>query len=219
MAATASNALGEGVASARVAVAAVAAPGAPRAVTVTPGAGRLTAAWTAPASDGGSALTGYTARAWNAASGGSTVRQCSSTATARTCAITGLTNGVTYYVDVVASNAAGTGTPSAPRLAKSPRTVASAPRSVVATSRSRTVTLTWAAPASIGGSAVTAYTGSLYASSKGGSPAVRCTAIGSRRTCTTAALTVGRVYYASVVATNAAGASVPSARVRVVVRR
>lgn len=219
VAATASNALGEGVASARVAVAAVAAPGAPRAVTVTPGAGRLTAAWTAPASDGGSALTGYTARAWNAASGGSTVRQCSSTATARTCAITGLTNGVTYYVDVVASNAAGTGTPSAPRLAKSPRTVASAPRSVVATSRSRTVTLTWAAPASIGGSAVTAYTGSLYASSKGGSPAVRCTAIGSRRTCTTAALTVGRVYYASVVATNAAGASVPSARVRVVVRR
>ncbi|MFN8078623.1 MAG: fibronectin type III domain-containing protein [Kineosporiaceae bacterium] len=217
---TASNTLGEGPASTRVAsTPAASVPGAPRSVTVTPAAGRLTAAWSAPVSDGGNALTGYTARAWSAASSGSIVRQCSATPPARTCAITGLTNGVGYHVDVVATNAAGTGTASAPRVAGTPRTVASAPRAVTATSRSRTVTLAWAVPASTGGSPVTGYTASLYASATGGSPAVRCTTAASRRSCTTAALAVGRVYYATVVATNAAGASLPSARVRVVVRR
>ncbi len=76
-------------------------PGAPTGLTLTPGNAQLAATWTAPASTGGSAITGYTA---TASPGGAT---CTTTGTS--CTITALTNGTTYTVTVTATNAAGTG--------------------------------------------------------------------------------------------------------------
>ena len=217
VAVTATNALGEGPAGDRRA--SIAAPSPPRSVSVTAGAGRITTAWVAPASDGGSTVTGYTARAWTAATGGSIARQCTAAGAALGCAITGLTNGVTYQVDVIAVNAAGPSTGSNPRVAGTPRSTPTAARTVTATSRARRVTITWAAPASNGGSAVIGYTAALFATASSGSPVIRCTATGSARSCSTAALLPGRVYYASVTAVNALGRSAPSApRARVVVR-
>jgi hypothetical protein len=214
---TAGNALGEGPASTRAMT--VTTPGAPRAVGLAAGPGRLTATWSAPVSHGGATVGGYTARAWTAVTGGGIARQCTSSAPVRTCAITGLTNGTRYYLDVVAANVAGTGAASAPRVAGTPVTAPSSPRSVVATSRARRVTVGWAPPAATGGAPVTGYTASLYSTAAGGNPVARCTAGGAARACVTPALVAKRVYYVSVVAANAAGRSVPSApRVRVTVK-
>jgi titin len=73
------------------------------------------ASWTAPSSNGGSPITSYTVRWWNEASGGQAVLSC--TTAALSCLSNDPASFLTeYYVDVVATNAVGTGPPS-PRLA------------------------------------------------------------------------------------------------------
>jgi hypothetical protein len=72
-------------------------------VTVTALDEGVSASWTAPASNGGTAITGYVAVA---TPGG---KSC--TTTALSCTITGLTNGTPYTVAVTATNATGTSSP------------------------------------------------------------------------------------------------------------
>jgi subtilisin family serine protease len=97
----------------------VVAPGAPQQVTVSPQPGALDVTWTPPASDGGAPVTEYTARAHTQAAGGTVAASCSTAGLA--CALTGLRDGRTYHVDVVARSSAGAGPPSAPRVASTPR--------------------------------------------------------------------------------------------------
>ncbi len=78
-------------------------PSPPRGVDVTGGDASIAVTWQASQSDGGSAITGYTA---TATPGGAT---CSTVSL--TCTITGLTNGTTYTVAVTATNAAGASSP------------------------------------------------------------------------------------------------------------
>ncbi|MFN8126019.1 MAG: fibronectin type III domain-containing protein [Candidatus Nanopelagicales bacterium] len=76
-------------------------PSAPTGVSAIAGNARITVRWNESA-DGGSPITGYTA---TAAPGG---RTCSVGAAARSCVITGLTNGTSYRATVRAVNLRGT---------------------------------------------------------------------------------------------------------------
>ena len=84
---------------------AISVPGAPTGLTLTPSVGALTASWTAPTNDGGSAITGYKVQWESAAS--PVPSEVTTTATSYN--IIGLTNGTTYTTRVAAVNAQGTG--------------------------------------------------------------------------------------------------------------
>ena len=127
--------------------------GAPTAVTAVAGDAEATVSWTTPEADGGAPITGYTV---TAAPGGAT---CTTTG-AVTCTVTGLTNGTAYTFTVVATN--GVGDSAASEASNSvtptaPTTTPSAPRSVRVVPGDRRLTVSWTAPASNGGAAVTDY--------------------------------------------------------------
>ena len=95
-----------------------AAPDAPQSLNVSPDdTGTLDVSWEAPASDGGSAITGYKVQ-WKSGSedydgsAGSTRQAETTDPASRTHTITGLTNGVEYGVRVIAVNDVGDGPPS-----------------------------------------------------------------------------------------------------------
>ncbi|WP_053094149.1 S-layer family protein [Cellvibrio sp. pealriver] len=87
-------------------------PGAPTIGTATAGNTQATVTFTAPASNGGSAITGYTVTA----NPGAITRA----ATSSPYTFTGLTNGTAYTFTVTATNAAGTGAASAASNAVTP---------------------------------------------------------------------------------------------------
>ena len=89
-------------------------PGAPTIDTATAGDGSATVTFAAPASDGGSTITGYTATS-------NPDVLSSSGCTASPCTVTGLTNGIAYTFTVTATNVVGTGDPSAASNSVTPR--------------------------------------------------------------------------------------------------
>jgi hypothetical protein len=93
------------------------APGAPSAVTATGKSSGAVLGWTAPASDGGSPITGYRVTSYLG-----TVAQASTTfsSIATTATVNGLTNGASYTFKVAAINAVGTGAESAASAAVTP---------------------------------------------------------------------------------------------------
>jgi Fibronectin type III domain len=101
------------------------APGAPTGVTATPGNSQIGVSWTAPASDGGSAITGYAVSA-AASGGGTTITETVNNPSATSAVIGGLTNGTAYDITVTAINAVGTG-PAAPFSGNPVTPTASAP--------------------------------------------------------------------------------------------
>ena len=78
-------------------------PGAPTGATAVGGNAQATVSWTAPASDGGSAIDSYTV---TASPGGQT---CPWTTGPLSCVVSGLANGTPYTFTVKAHNALGTG--------------------------------------------------------------------------------------------------------------
>ena len=115
---------------------------------------QVTLSWTAPASDGGSAITGYVV---TPSIGGVAQIPVAFSSTATTQTVTGLTNGMAYTFAVAALNGVGTGPDSAPSAAIIPATEAGAPSGVSGVAGNTVVALSWTAPASDGGSAVTGY--------------------------------------------------------------
>jgi hypothetical protein len=82
--------------------------GAPTSVTATPGDTQATVSWTAPAENGGYAVSDYAVQ--YSSNGGTTWATFSDgTSTATTATVTGLTNGTAYVFRVAAINAVGTG--------------------------------------------------------------------------------------------------------------
>lgn len=165
-------------------------PGVPTGVSVTRGDQQATVSWTAPASDGGSAITGYVVTV----TPGNTVHEVASNVTSQV--VTGLTNGTLYTFTVAAKNAGGTGTAS-DGVTATPAGLPAAPASVTATAGHAAATVSWAASAA-NGSPVTKYT---VTSTPGG--IVKEVTSGTSTTVT--GLTDGTSYTFAVKATNAVG--------------
>jgi titin len=201
------NSIGAGAASTSTLVAPQGTPDAPSDVVLTPGDGSLSASFTLGA-DGGSAVTRIEYRL----DGGNWV---DSGALTSPLAIAGLTNGTTYTVELRAVSALGAGDASAP-VDGTPSTVAGAPGSVGAVAADGATTVSWAAPLSDGGAAVSGYVVTLYDQSTSGVPQGSCVT-GGATSCTVTGLDNGTTYYVGVVALNAVGSS-PASAPRVAVR-
>ena len=151
------NSVGTGAMSNVASATPAAAAGAPSSLRATPGNGQVALSWSAPSSTGGAAITGYrvewkrnTATTWPTTS----ANRATSTTTSHT--FTGLTNGTAYNFRVSAINSAGTGAMSNVASA-TPAAAAGAPSSLRATPGNGQVALSWSAPSSTGGAAITGY--------------------------------------------------------------
>ena len=171
-------------------------PDAPTAVTAaTTAPGAAAVAWTAPGFDGYATITGYTA---TASPGG---RTCATATT--TCTITGLDSGTSYTFTVTSTNSAGTSTASAASSAVTTWSAPGAPTAVTAVrSGSGELGVSWNAPSSNGGSAVTSYTATATPGGKS------CT--DTDTSCRITGLTNGTSYTVTVTAANAVGTGVAS---------
>jgi Domain of unknown function (DUF4082)/Fibronectin type III domain/Bacterial Ig domain len=94
------------------------APGAPTGLTAIPATGQALLSWTAPVSNGGSAITGYTITPYIGSTAQTPV-QVSSSVTSAT--ITGLVNGTAYTFTVAAKNSVGTSAASSHSSAVTPQ--------------------------------------------------------------------------------------------------
>jgi uncharacterized repeat protein (TIGR02543 family) len=144
-------------------------PGAPTSVTATgTSSGTATIAFTAPTSNGGSAITGYTVTPSPATVGAS----CTGSGTSYTC--TGLTDGVAYTFAVVAVNAVGNSTAGTNSTALTTQGAASAPTTISATRGDGQATVTFSG-ATANGSTITSYTVKAYDSTGNEVSGATCT--------------------------------------------
>lgn len=169
------------------------APGAPVGILAVAGDRQATVNWNAPASTGGSAITGYQV---TVTPGGTT-----STVAGETTTVTGLTNGTSYVFSVAATNAVGTG-PFASSNAVTPGAAITPPGAPDSVSVSAVgdgwATVTWTPPNSEGGGPILSYT---ITPSAGPSTTVPAAATAA----TIMGLTDGVACTFGVFATNAAG--------------
>ncbi|HBH82197.1 MAG: hypothetical protein A2X05_03425 [Bacteroidetes bacterium GWE2_41_25] len=164
-------------------------PGAPIIGTASAGNAQATVTFTAPVSNGGSAITGYTVT--------SNPGSITASGSASPITVTGLTNGTAYTFTVTATNANGSGPASSASNSVTPSTVPGAPTIGTAIAGNAQATVTFTAPVSDGGSVLTGYT----VTSNPGS----ITASGSASPITVTGLTNGTAYTFTVTAKNASG--------------
>ena len=178
------------------------APGTPTIGTAVAGNAIATVAFTAPASTGGSTITGYTA---TSSPGGLTGMGAASPIT-----VTGLTNGTAYTFTVTATNTIGTSLASAASASVTPISVPGAP---TITGVSPAITLINFVPFPVAGTLDITFTGGIDG---GATPSYTATATGLGGPFTISGpasplsltgLISGETYMISVTATNTAGTS------------
>jgi predicted phage tail protein len=181
-------------------------PTVPRSPTATPANTTVKLAWLAPKSSGGAAINKYAVQR-SVSTGGPWKSVAYPTTRSHTAK--GLTNGTTYYFRIRAHNAAGWSKPSTVVTAV-PRTVPSAPQSLVATAGENTVTLSWKPPLNTGGAKID-YT--VQMPNFGAWTDIAST---TALTYTATQLYNGTPYDFRIVAHNAAGFGAPSTAVKAV---
>ena len=184
------NAAGDSVRATRDTIS-YAAPGAPTITNTKVSDGKVTVSWSAPTSDGGSPITGYTV----CVSG-----TCRATSVGIRSLTTGnLVNGTSVTITIVASNAMGT-SPAATTVA-TPVTKPSAPRITSLLGQNRAISVIWA-PGDTGGSPITGY----RVCATGGSS--NCVDLaGTATSYVFASLVNGRNYTVRITATTAIGSA------------
>src|SRR5437773_2235747 len=176
-------------------------PGAPKNLQATPGNGQVTLNWQPPSNDGGSPILLYTIYRGNS-SGGESFLITVPLVTTYTDAT--VTNNVTYYYQVSATNAIGEG-PRSSEVSATPNpraTVPSARQGLSAAPGDATVSLTWSPPSSNGGSPITNYR--VYRGFTSGGETL-LTTLGVVTSYSDTAVTNGVTYYYEVSALNNVG--------------
>lgn len=172
-------------------------PGAPTGVSASAGDGQATVTFSAPASNGGAAISSYTV---TASPGGATASGSGSPIT-----IGGLANGTSYTFTVAATNSAGKGNASSSSNSVTPAASASvpdAPGNASAVAHDGSAAVSFSAPFA-NGAAISSYT---VVASPGGA-----TASGSGSPITVSGLSNGTAYTFTVAATNSVGTGGSSA--------
>ena len=192
-------------------------PGMPTGLRGTPGNRQVDLAWTAPTSDGGSAIMDYVIR-YSADAGKTWARFDEAVSPVTSATVTGLTNGVAYVFKVIPINAAGRGLPSPVSIPLTPHTVPEAPSGVSPSAGSRRAVLMWTAPGSVGGAPVSDYM-VQYSRNNGTSWTTFPDSVTDSTTVTVTGLTPGVSYVFRVAAVNAAGLGAFSQKSRSVIPR
>lgn len=140
-------------------------PGTPVAVVPTAGNGTVSLKITAPTTNGGFAITKYivTVKSGLTAATASTIDTVEVLPADINNAVISLANGGSYFFSVVAQNAIGNSLAKATTVAAKPATTPGTPTITAVTRTSTTaIKVTYAAPASNGGSAITGYEIKVY---------------------------------------------------------
>jgi hypothetical protein len=159
--------------------------------------GEATISFTAPTSNGGSAITSYTATSSPDGITGTVSQSGSGFIT-----VTGLTNGTPYTFRVTSTNTAAENVTSLASNAVTPFGVPDAPTNVTAVAGNQQATVTFTAPESNGGSTITSYTATSSPDGKTGTVSQSVNG-----TLTVTGLTNGTTYTFTVTASNSAGTS------------
>ena len=128
-------------------------PGIPTAVAAAVADAQLQVSWAAPTDNGGTSITGYSVQ-YRAAST-EVWTDWSHTGVGVSAAITGLTNGQSYVVQIAALNTQGAGGYAS--VTATPATTPDAPDDFVTTPGIAEIGLSWSAPANNGGRVLTGY--------------------------------------------------------------
>jgi len=176
------------------------APDPPANVSAAGGPSSAVVSWRAPA-DNGNPISSYTV---TASPGGATATVGGGVTTAT---VTGLTNGMAYTFTVAATNAIGSGLPSAPSNSVTPATIPDPPAGVLVTAGPESASVSFTPPANNGGSAVTHYTATCSSWTSSGTSS----ASGPGSPIVVSGLVAATGYTCTVTATNAVGDSPPSA--------
>jgi len=172
---------------------------APTSVSGTSGDGQVSVSWTAPASNGGAAVTDYIVQ-YSTSSDRAYTTFSDGTSTSTSATVTGLTNNTPYYFKVAAVNSVGTSTYSAVSASVTPGKP-SAPLSLSVSSGTDGMNVSWSAPSSNGGSALTDYV-VQYTTTSGGSYSTFADGTSTATSATITGLTAGSTYYVRVAAVN-----------------
>ncbi|HME52483.1 MAG TPA: fibronectin type III domain-containing protein [Candidatus Lokiarchaeia archaeon] len=178
-------------------------PGVPQSFTAMAGNGQVVLTWTAPASNGGAAITNYNIYQGTISNGETLLATIGNVLTYPNA---GLTNGQVYYFKIAAVNVMGAGV-NATESSATPATVPDAPQKLAATTSTNQVVLTWQAPENNGGSAITNY--NIYRATTSGGEVLIIT-VGNVLTWTDSNVTGGQLYYYRVSAVNVAGEGMQS---------
>jgi CSLREA domain-containing protein len=181
-------------------------PGPPTLNSATGSNGSVALSWTAPANNGGSAITGYQILRGTSSFGEVPLTTVGNVTSYNDTAVT---NGVTYFYTVQAINSVGFSSQSNEKSAtpQASGTAPGAPTLNSVTPSSGSVALSWSAPSSNGGSAITGYK-VFRGTSSGGETLL--TTVGNVTSFTDTTVTNGTTYWYTVAAVNSVGTGAQS---------